>query len=128
MSTKKNGNNKKAGKAIPSDETKTPASNAISVNKCGEIVLRIHAKPGAKQNTITDVSPEAIGVQIAAPPVDGEANAELLKFISKLLQLRKSDVSLDRGSKSREKVLIIAKDSIDIDRATQLINSECDNG
>lgn len=130
MSSKNKGNSKKSsGKsANTSEETKTPTISAVSVNKSGEIVLRIHAKPGAKQNGITDISAEAIGVQIAAPPVDGEANTELVKYISKVLQLRKSDLSLDRGSKSREKILLVAKDSITIDRATQLIKTECDNG
>lgn len=129
MSSKKHGNNKKlTGKSNSSEENKTPTISAISVNKSGEIVLRIHAKPGAKQNGITDITTEAIGVQISAPPVDGEANTELVKYISKVLQLRKSDLSLDRGSKSREKVLLVVKDAISIDRATQLIKIECENG
>ena len=37
-----------------------------------------------------------MSVQIAAPPVDGEANKELVKYLSSVLNLRKSDVSLDR--------------------------------
>lgn len=128
MSSKKVKNGKKSiDKSNISENTQTTTATAISVNKSGEIVLRIHAKPGAKQNSITDIS-ETIGVQIAAPPVDGEANTELVKFISKVLQLRKSDLSLDRGSKSREKVLLVAKGSIDIDKAVDLIKKECENG
>lgn len=97
----------------------------ISVNNNGEIMLKIHAKPGSKQNSITDVSSDAVGVQIAAPPVDGEANAELIKYISKVLQLRKSDVSVDRGSKSREKTILIHKDAaIDLNRTIELIKAE----
>lgn len=130
MSSKKHGNSRKSSGKLNSstDVNKTPTVSAISINKTGEIVLRIHAKPGSKQNGITDISTEAIGVQIAAPPVDGEANTELVKYISKVLQLRKSDVSLDRGSKSREKILLVAKNTIDIDRITQLIKTECENG
>lgn len=127
--SKKQGNSKKSqGKSNASEENKTPSISAISENKSGEIVLRIHAKPGSKQNQITDVSTEAIGVQIAAPPIDGEANTELIKYLSKVLHVRKSDLSLDHGSKSREKVLLVAKDSIKIDQATQLIKAECENG
>lgn len=127
MSSKKKAN-KLSTKGEKSDDNKTPTVTAISVNKNGEIALRIHAKPGAKQNGITDISAEAIGVQIAAPPVDGEANTELVKYMSKLLQLRKSDVCLDRGSKSREKVILVAKNTIGIDQITQLIKKECENG
>lgn len=127
--SKKQGNSKKsAAKSKNSEESKIPAENAVTVNKSGEIVIRIHAKPGAKQNGITDISADAIGVQIAAPPVDGEANTELVKYLSKVLQLRKSDVSLDRGSKSREKTVLVAKNSINIERAKQLIKIECDTG
>lgn len=42
---------------------------------------------------------EGVGVQIAAPPQEGQANTELLRFLSKVLQVRKSDVSLDRVTK-----------------------------
>ena len=46
----------------------------------------------------TDISPEGVGVQIAAPPVDGEANTTLVKYVAAVLGVRKSDVSLDRVS------------------------------
>lgn len=115
MSSKKAAANKKGktsnAPATAIDKSKSSV-NAVSLNSSGNIVLRIHAKPGAKQNAITDIMDDAIGVQIAAPPVDGEANAELVKYIAKVLQLRKSDVSVDRGSKSREKKLLVSGDAI----------------
>uniref|UniRef100_A0A8C2KCA4 Zgc:193812 n=1 Tax=Cyprinus carpio TaxID=7962 RepID=A0A8C2KCA4_CYPCA len=82
----------------------TPPGPVTKV-KDGTITIAIHAKPGAKQNAVTDVSEEAVGVAIAAPPTDGEANAELLRYLTKVLELKKSQVSLDKGSKSREKVI-----------------------
>lgn len=45
-----------------------------------------------------DISIDGVGVQINAPPTDGEANAELIKYLSKVLGLRKSDLTLDRVS------------------------------
>uniref|UniRef100_A0A8C6FX04 Chromosome 15 open reading frame 40 n=1 Tax=Moschus moschiferus TaxID=68415 RepID=A0A8C6FX04_MOSMO len=53
----------------------------------------------------TDVTTEAVSVAIAAPPTEGEANAELCRYLSKVLELRKSDVVLEKGGKSREKVV-----------------------
>ncbi len=47
---------------------------------------------------MTDVSEDAVGVAIAAPPTDGEANAELLRYLSRVLELKKSEVSLDKVS------------------------------
>ncbi|MGH0134617.1 UNVERIFIED_CONTAM: hypothetical protein FKN15_023532 [Acipenser sinensis] len=68
----------------------------VSRDKTGCLTIVIHAKPGAKQNAITDVSTEAVGVAIAAPPSDGEANAELVWYLSKVLELKKSQVTLDK--------------------------------
>uniref|UniRef100_A0A182YAH2 Uncharacterized protein n=2 Tax=Anopheles stephensi TaxID=30069 RepID=A0A182YAH2_ANOST len=103
------GKHSKAGKEEPSN---TPASNGpVLVDaKTGNLIVKILAKPGAKTSGITDVSEEGIGCQIAAPPIDGEANTELIKYLSKLLELRKSDISLDRGSKSRQKTIVLDKD------------------
>uniref|UniRef100_A0A182R4X7 Uncharacterized protein n=1 Tax=Anopheles funestus TaxID=62324 RepID=A0A182R4X7_ANOFN len=103
------GKHSKSGK----DEiNNTPAPNGpVLVDaKTGNLIVKILAKPGAKTSGITDVSEEGIGCQIAAPPIDGEANTELIKYLSKLLELRKSDISLDRGSKSRQKTIVLDKD------------------
>ena len=43
-----------------------------------------------------DISRDGVGIQIAAPPVEGEANMELVKYIAKVLDVRKSDVTLER--------------------------------
>lgn len=130
MSSSKKSSGKKLSKSNDKQtskdgDDKTTATGPIAVNKTGNIIIKIHAKPGAKQNSVTDVLNEAIGVQIAAPPVDGEANAELVKYISKVLHLRKSDVSVDRGSKSREKTILIDKSAaITVTQAIELIKKE----
>jgi len=46
-----------------------------------------------------DIQVDSVGVKIAAPPIDGEANKELTKYMSKLLGLSKSDVVLDKVNK-----------------------------
>lgn len=105
-----------------SQRPETPSS-PVSTLKDGGIAIAVHAKPGAKQNAVTgkdisimfihmlpalpwwcngsvvlgvDVSAEAVGVAIAAPPTDGEANAELVRFLCKVLVLKKSEVMLDK--------------------------------
>lgn len=52
---------------------------------------------------VTDVTTEAVSVDITAPPTEGEANAELYRCLSKVLELGKSHVVLDKGGKSRGK-------------------------
>lgn len=45
---------------------------------------------------LTDVSTEAVGVSIAAPPTDGEANTELIRYLAEVLDLKKSQISLSK--------------------------------
>ncbi|XP_016905070.1 UPF0235 protein C15orf40 homolog [Apis cerana] len=99
--SKKTGKNQKA---TVNEEAKGP----ISVDKNGNVAIKIQAKPGAKHNNITDISEDAVGVAISAPPVEGEANTELVKYIASVLGMRKSDVTLDRGSKSRQKIVVVS--------------------
>ncbi|KAI6196820.1 hypothetical protein M3Y94_01154000 [Aphelenchoides besseyi] len=88
-----------------------PAStSAVSVNKNGQIVLRIHATPGAKRSAITSMDDEAIHVSLAAPPRDGQANQELVDCIGEFLSLRKAELDFDKGARSRTKVLLITTD------------------
>ncbi|XP_055828757.1 uncharacterized protein LOC129896807 isoform X2 [Solanum dulcamara] len=65
------------------------------------VAITIHAKPGSKQATIT------VGVQIDAPAKDGEANAALVDYISSVVGVKKRQVSIGAGSKSRDKVIIV---------------------
>lgn len=123
---------KNKGKAKAAAAASTPPAAAapttpVTVDKSGNIAIKILAKPGAKQNGITDIGLEGVGVQIAAPPSEGEANAELVKFLSKVLGLRKSDVSLDKGSRSRNKIILISKGVSTVEAIEQLLRKECDS-
>ncbi|PUZ49611.1 hypothetical protein GQ55_7G340100 [Panicum hallii var. hallii] len=71
------------------------------------VAISIHAKPGSKVATITEIGDEAVGVQIDAPARDGEANAALVDFISSVLGVKRREVSIGSGSKSREKVVLV---------------------
>lgn len=84
---------------------------AVKLNLDDSVVINILAKPGAKHNNITDLSNDCVGVQIAASPVEGEANKELIKYLSKVLGIKKSEMTLDKGFKSRNKTLIVDKSS-----------------
>ncbi|XP_040825550.1 UPF0235 protein C15orf40 homolog [Ochotona curzoniae] len=94
------------GKSQGKDQEKPlPPSGPVAVDPQGRVTIAIHAKPGAKQNAVTDLAAEAVHMAIAAPPTEGEANAELCRYLSRVLELRRSDVVLDKGGKSREKVV-----------------------
>lgn len=116
------GKNKKQGGKSKTNNDKTKKSNESSENenaspitsdKSGNICIKILAKPGAKENRVIDIHPEGVGIQIAAPPLDGEANTELVKYLASSLGVRKSDVSLEKGSRSRQKTITVSGSSLE---------------
>ena len=67
--------------------------------------IQVHAQPGAKRTEIVGVHGDALKIRIAAIPEDGEANAELLEFIARLLD---APVSLLSVATSRSKVVFVS--------------------
>jgi len=47
-------------------------------------------------------------IKIAAPPVDGKANRELVVFLSEVLGIRKSDIAIEKGENAKRKVIGIS--------------------
>jgi len=67
------------------------------------VTLRLHIQPGAKHTEVVGPHGEALKIRLAAPPVDGKANARLLAFLAKRLGVAKAAVSLLSGDSSRAK-------------------------
>lgn len=74
----------------------------------GSVTLEVHAKPRAKKSRVVGVYGEALSLAIAAPPVDGAANEEVVRFVAELFGVAKGRVSLVRGASSRLKLLAVA--------------------
>lgn len=117
-----------APKSTKSGKKESPATTtkkhpaAITIDKTGDFAIKVLAKPGSKENGITGITEEGLEVKIAAPPVDGEANTELISYLSKLFGIRKSDLSLERGSRSRTKTVTVSKESgLDLEKINEII-------
>ena len=67
------------------------------------VTLRLHIQPGAKKTEVVGLHGEALKIRLAAPPVDGKANACLIGFLADRLGVAKSSVSLVSGESSRAK-------------------------
>jgi uncharacterized protein (TIGR00251 family) len=73
--------------------------------------LNILVQPRASKNAVVGWQGPALKVRLAAPPVDGEANAALLDFLAKEFGLKKRQLALSSGASSRRKVIeILAAD------------------
>jgi len=73
----------------------------------GSIALSLHIQPGARQTECAGLHGDALKIRLAAPPVDGKANAALIAFVAERLGLGRAAVSLKSGQSSRRKVLIV---------------------
>jgi len=67
----------------------------------------VHAQPGAKRDRVAGDFNGRLKIALAAPPVDGKANAHLMKFLAKLLGVPKSAIALVSGETMRDKRLRI---------------------
>jgi uncharacterized protein (TIGR00251 family) len=65
----------------------------------------VHAKPRAKKSQILGRKNDALEVSLAAPPADGEANAELVRVLAEALGVPKKQVTIARGASSRTKIV-----------------------
>jgi uncharacterized protein (TIGR00251 family) len=77
----------------------------LVVTREGAVRFEVHAKPRARASRVVGVRDEALVVQLAAPPVDGAANAELVEVLANALSLPKRDVTLVRGESGRVKLV-----------------------
>jgi len=74
------------------------------------ITLKIKAQPNASKSEFAGLYGEdAIKVRVAAPAVEGAANKELIKFISKEFKVPKSSVEFVSGQSSKIKLIKLAK-------------------
>ena len=76
----------------------------ISVGK-ESLTILFHVLPRASQTKIVGEIDGAVKIRVAAPPVDGAANLELIKFVSKLLDIPRNRVEIASGTLSRHKLL-----------------------
>lgn len=66
-------------------------------------IFAVHVQPRGRRNEIVGLYGDALKVRLAAPPVEGRANRELLKFLAKRLGVSSSAVEILSGHASRRK-------------------------
>ena len=74
----------------------------------GRATLAVHVQPGAKKSGVVGEHGDALKIRLAAPPVDGKANAALIEFLATRLGIARAQVTLKSGQTSRRKVLEIS--------------------
>ena len=67
------------------------------------LILSVHVQPGAKHTGFAGRHGDALKLRLAAPPVDGKANAALCRFVADFCGVARSSVELVSGQASRAK-------------------------
>ncbi len=87
----------------------------------GSLLLTLHIQPGAKQTGFAGPHGVAMKLRLAAPPVDGKANAALCVFLATFCAVPKAAVTLVSGETSRAKrVRIVGADEAALARLRAL--------
>jgi uncharacterized protein (TIGR00251 family) len=68
------------------------------------MVILVRVIPKAKQNKIV-VEEDRLKVYLTAPAIEGRANDALIKILAAHFRVRKGDIRIVRGEKSRDKVV-----------------------
>ena len=75
-----------------------------AVSTCADgLVLRLYIQPKASRDTIIGLHGDEVKVAITAPPVDGQANAHLVKYLAKQFRVAKGHVLIEKGELGRHK-------------------------
>ena len=69
--------------------------------------LTLHIQPRASRTELTGRHGDAIKIRLAAPPVDGAANAELVSFLADRLGVPRAAVLIRHGESGRRKTVEI---------------------
>ena len=77
--------------------------------------IAIRVTPRASDNKITEVLDDGtVKIHLAAPPVDNQANEQLIMFLSDVLGIAKSRIEIVAGASGRDKLVSV----LDMDNQT----------
>ncbi|KAI8297658.1 UPF0235 protein C15orf40-like protein [Colletotrichum sp. SAR11_240] len=76
----------------------------------GTLYLQCHVKPGASRvrEGVTAVTDATVELCVSAQAREGEANKAVVKLLSEVLGLPKSDLTITQGLKSRDKTVAVS--------------------
>lgn len=68
-----------------------------------DLVLQVVIQPRASRDEIAGEQGDRLKIRITAPPVDGQANQHLIRFLAKTFKVAKSRVLIENGESGRLK-------------------------
>ena len=69
------------------------------------VVLTVHVQPKSSRTESAGIHGDALKIRVAAPPVEGAANEELIRFLAGTFGVPVSAVQIEKGSTGRRKLV-----------------------
>ena len=79
----------------------------LCTERGGTITFAVRVVPRASKSALAGEHDGALKVRVAAPPVEGAANEELIKFLAKVFGVPARDVEIKSGHASKSKVVCV---------------------
>ncbi len=79
----------------------------------GGVLIRLRVQPKASRDAVIVEGEGRIRVALTAPPVEGAANTALVRFMAKFLGVKRRDLTLRSGDRSRDKTLFLEEGTVE---------------
>ena len=79
----------------------------LTLSSDATVLLRLHVQPKASKNRLIGLHDSCLKLAVAAPPVEGKANKEVVKFLAAVLGVPARDVTVKSGLQARRKVVAV---------------------
>jgi len=89
------------------------------------VTFAVRVQPRAPHSCIVGELDGALKVRLAAPPVDGEANHELIRILAKLFNLSRRQIEIISGETSKNKLVRV--NQISSDFCEEILNDALEN-
>jgi uncharacterized protein len=84
------------------------------------ITFSVRVQPRASRSQIAGEIDGMLKIRVAAPPVEGEANEELIRLIAKLFEIPRANVALIAGQSSKNKLVRVS--GISLERCKKVLD------
>lgn len=97
------------------DEANSPVTGAEN-----GVYVALHIQPGAKREGVAGLFGTSLKIALNAPPVDGKANAALIRFLADRLSVPKKNIEICSGASSRDKRVFVS--GVTLEKAKELLS------
>ncbi|MGB3226160.1 MAG: DUF167 domain-containing protein [Desulforhopalus sp.] len=90
-----------------SNQEKIIPESCLSTSPDGTVLIRVYVQPKASRSRLVGLHDGCLKLAVAAPPVDGKANKQVVKYLAGILDVPVREVTVKSGLQSRRKLVAL---------------------